>query len=192
MYSEVQVEQVWTCSGEVQGDREGSSVRRRGVGVLYREGSSEDPVHGEPIMWTDRLVANTRLKTLPLPKLFMRTVMNIKEKVYYYLKFLCSWTMNLITVPFLGFLLSTAYSLEINEDNFNKVTSQLRQVSQELQEYKVKFGDVKQKLVKPDCMLRHSCSYSYSCGDNCPGFNFYHVIHATSGSETCGWGWYTV
>ena len=93
--------------------------------------------------------------------------MNIKEKVYYYLKFLCSWTMNLITVPFLGFLLSTAYSLEINEDNFNKVTSQLRQVSQELQEYKVKFGDVKQKLIKPDYMLRHSefsCSYSYSCG----------------------------
>ena len=70
--------------------------------------------------------------------------------------------MNLITVPFLGFLLSTAYSLEINEDNFNKVTSQLRQVSQELQEYKVKFGDVKQKLIKPDCMLWHSCSYS--CG----------------------------
>ena len=51
--------------------------------------------------------------------------------------------MNLITLPFLGLLLSTTHSLEINKDDSNKVTSQLRQVSQELQEYKVKFGDVK-------------------------------------------------
>ena len=62
--------------------------------------------------------------------------------------------MNLMNVPFLGLLLSTAHSLEINEDDSNKVTSQLRQVSQELQEYKVKLGDVKQKLIKPDYMLR--------------------------------------
>ena len=62
--------------------------------------------------------------------------------------------MNLINVPFLGLLLSTTHSLEINEDDSNKVTSQLRQVSQELQEYKVKFGDVKQTLIKPDYMLR--------------------------------------
>ena len=55
--------------------------------------------------------------------------------------------MNL-TVPFLGLLLSIAHSLEITEDEFNNLTSQLRKVSQELQEYKVKFRDIRQKLIK--------------------------------------------
>ena len=132
----------------------GAGTRKGGWGFVQRG------VGPGPCTWgthpvnrqTDRQTHTTENNTLP--QTFMRVVMNIKEKVNHYLKFLCSCTMNLITVPFLGLLLSTAHSLEINEDDFNKVTSQLRQVSQELQEYKVKFGDIKSKLIKPDYMLR--------------------------------------
>ena len=69
--------------------------------------------------------------------------------------------MKLKIILFLGLLLNTANTLKINEDDFNKVTNQLQHLSQELQEYKVNFGSLKQKLSKPDCILQlDKCFFS--------------------------------
>ena len=50
-----------------------------------------------------------------------------------------------------GLMLNNAHSLEINEDDFNRVTNELRHISQQLQDYKVKFGNLK---AKPEFILQ--------------------------------------